>query len=195
MNLFIQVQATYTDQQWPERADLMSFDVGLHMGFLTSISKEEPSGLKRNEEGSVRERTSQTSKVRRSRESKLKKEKETKQDQTLGPIFESHDPELHADLTAVAKSALTWCKVFVTRQGCLGLGPNWLNIGDTVMVIHGAPVPYAFTPLETDLGRREGSIRAGMDKNQIKYNETVKALQNSGKKKLWKPLDAVIHNR
>jgi hypothetical protein len=64
MNLFIQVQATYTDQQWPERADLMSFDVGLHMGFLTSISKEEPSGLKRNEEGSVRERTSQTSQAR-----------------------------------------------------------------------------------------------------------------------------------
>jgi hypothetical protein len=113
----------------------------------------------------------------------------------LGPIFESHDPELHADLTAVAKSALTWCKVFVTRQGCLGLGPNWLNIGDTVMVIHGASVPYAFTPLETDLGRREGSIRAGMDKNQIKYNETVKVLQNSGKKKFWKSLDAVIHNR
>jgi hypothetical protein len=99
------------------------------------------------------------------------------QGKTLLSKLEPEDSGRYARLTALVHSRLAWRKVFITRQGLLGLGPSWLHRGDTIMFVHGARVPYAFSPLQTDIQRREKDIRDAKDKIQNKYNEITKTLQ------------------
>jgi hypothetical protein len=108
---------------------------------------------------------------------------------------EPQDLGRYVRLTALVQSRLAWRKIFITRQGLLGLGPSWLHRGDSVMFVHGARVPYAFTPLQTDLQRREKDIREALDINQIKCNEITKALQIEKKKNVFlHPIDNAVYS-
>jgi hypothetical protein len=45
----------------------------------------------------------------------------------------------------IVSSNMAWRKIFATETKLLGIGPEWLNKGDAVMLVHGAPVPFIFT--------------------------------------------------
>ena len=112
----------------------------------------------------------------------------------LSKLF-PQDPDRHATLAAQAQTKLAWRKLFITRRGFLGLGPSWLHRGDTIMLVRGAKVPYAFTPLPTDLQRREKGVREAMDDNQKKHNEIVKELPGGkGWSAYLHPIDNVVHS-
>lgn len=190
LDLFTKVQTFYSDQEWPEWSFPPYFDMGLHTGWLKGLAKEPAPA-----EGPMPQSTLQTSQDLQGQNSTRHNDKKAKQDKILGPEFEPHDLESHTRFTAVAKSALAWRKVFVTRQGHLGLGPSWLTTKNVVILVRGAHVPYAFTPLEVDLGRRERDIRAAIDKNQTKYNTTIVNLEGMKKKSIRKPLHTLVNNR
>lgn len=52
-----------------------------------------------------------------------------------------------------------WRRCFQTREGGLGLGPEWAKEGDVVMLIKGGYVPYIFTHVDEDLRRRAMRLR------------------------------------
>jgi hypothetical protein len=115
------------------------------------------------------------------------------QEETLLSKLELQDPARYASLTALVHKRLAWRKVFITRQGSFGSGPSWLHRGDSVMLVHGARVPYAFTPLQIDLQRREQDIREAMDNNHKKYNEIIKTLQIKEKNNAYlHPIDYAV---
>lgn len=47
--------------------------------------------------------------------------------------------------------ALCWQSLFSTSDGLIGMGPNWLRRGDSVMLIRGAIVPYIFRHVDDNL--------------------------------------------
>ncbi|KAF2035397.1 hypothetical protein EK21DRAFT_84468 [Setomelanomma holmii] len=210
MKLFTDLRRAFPDQHWPDWADPVRFDIDVHKTYLRELAKRSTSASEKNDQGARDAGRSDTEGSRsghsirkawkqglsESNKSKVRDEKRAEQEKTILSALKAQDPEGHARLNAMAKSSLAWRKVFITRQGYVGLGPSWLNTSDTIMLIDGAHVPYVFTSLGVDLGRRERDIRGAMDKNQSKYNETVQSLHGKEKKNPYlHPLDNVIHNR
>ncbi|KAF2729331.1 hypothetical protein EJ04DRAFT_527866 [Polyplosphaeria fusca] len=106
-------------------------------------------------------------------------------DYILDPPFRSPTTLNDIRFLDASRTTLLWHNIFVTRRGHLGLGPAWLTPGDTVMAVRGAPVLFAFCSAETELARRERDIRAAMDENEKKLQETS-VLRQGGKRKALK---------
>lgn len=53
-NLFMKVQAAYSDQQWPEWAVKTNLDMEFHRSFLQGLAKEQPPRLERNVDTSAK---------------------------------------------------------------------------------------------------------------------------------------------
>ncbi|ETS77148.1 hypothetical protein PFICI_11022 [Pestalotiopsis fici W106-1] len=67
-------------------------------------------------------------------------------------------------------------RLFITRGGCIGLGPNLLKEDDTVMLVPGFYVPYIFTSIDEHLRRkaerllgklRDIEAKGGSNKEQV----------------------------
>ena len=198
--LFAKVQAAYPDENWPTWADPLRFDMEVHKAFLRQLAESSNTGSGSSPasegQGGSSTRDANRPQSRKSvrmveknqtpaSRARAREERRDSQEKTLLSKLNPRDAEQYARLTALVHSRLTWQKVFITRHGFLGLGPSWLNRGDTVMFIQGARVPYAFSPLQADTQRREKDIREAMDDNQKRYNQIVKALQTKEKKNAY----------
>ncbi|KAH7414564.1 heterokaryon incompatibility protein-domain-containing protein [Phaeosphaeria sp. MPI-PUGE-AT-0046c] len=208
-SLFTKVKAAYPDENWPKWADPLQFDMEIHKSFLRQLAESSSTGS-----GSDPENVGQGGSTSDSSKSQLRhsvivsdkvqapasgaratENRRNSQEKALLSKLKLQDPARYARLTALVQSRLSWRKIFITRRGFLGMGPSWLHIGDTVMLVQGASAPYAFTPLHTDLHRREKDVRDAMDNNQKKYNEIVKTMQTEEKKNAYlHPIDNVVHS-
>jgi hypothetical protein len=207
VSLFATVQAAYPDENWPKWADPLQFDMEIHKDFLRQLSKRPRSTGCGSAPGNEGLDSSASASQPRGPAKALDKtqtlasrahvieEIRGAHEKTLLSKLEPQDSEQYASLTALAQTKLAWRKIFITRQGYVGLGPSWLHRGDAVMLVQGARVPYAFTPLQTDLQRREKDIREAMDDNQKKYNEIFKTLQvGKGRNAYLHPIDNVVYS-
>jgi hypothetical protein len=202
MSLFATVQATYPDEDWPEWADPVQFDMEIHKAFLRQLAQSPglstgsgSAPINEGHDGSASSaRVSDRTQTPVSRAPTIEEIRDA-QEKALLSKLSPQDPERHASLAAQAQTKLAWRKIFITCQGFLGLGPSWLHRGDTFMLVHGVKVPYAFTPLQIDLQRREKDVREAMDTNQKKYNEIAKTLQRgNGRNAYLHPIDNVVHS-
>jgi hypothetical protein len=206
LDLFEAVQSTFPAQPWPGWAKSpRNFDLNIHVQYLRELSREaqldpeREGGLTQTgaQDGAVQTHEPLSHKLRRVAQllegqdvkSTHPHKKKTK---LQGTLFEPRDPNIYAHLTKMAESALAWRKVFVTRRGYIGYGPKWLAGGETVMLVCGADVPYAFIPLEVDRRPREQDIRADLGANDEKYYQTKDALQTMGNKSVFMPLDGPL---
>ncbi|KAG9201543.1 hypothetical protein G6514_005550 [Epicoccum nigrum] len=200
ISLFAEVQAAYPDENWPKWADPLQFDMEIHRVFLRQLAgspRSIGSGSAPGNEGqggSARSAKASEKAQPRPSQPGTTEELRASQEKTLLSHLSPQDPERHASLAALAQTKLAWRKVFITRHGFLGLGPSWLHRGDSVMLVRGARVPYAFTPLLTDLQRREKDVREAVDGNQKKYNKIAKELQGGRGNAYLHPIDNVVHS-
>jgi hypothetical protein len=207
LSLFAKVQAAYPDENWPNWADPLQFDIEIHKAFLRQLAESPRSTESESVPGDEGQdgnasasqprssaRASDKTQTPASRTSAIEELRDA-QKKTLLSKLSPQDPERYASLAAQVQTKLAWRKIFITRQGFLGLGPSWLHRGDAVMLVRGARVPYAFTPLQTDLQRREKDVREAMDSNQKKYNEIAKTLRMEKRNNAYlHPIDNVVHN-
>ena len=194
IKLFVGLQETYRCYPWPSWAKLMTFDCLLHKEYLRSMSCKhtEPQDLHNFQHAHASEESQkQHPEKKKGKQSK----KGDKPKVSLGPEFEPANVESFAHLSATAQSALVWRKIFVTTKGDIGVGPKWLSTCDTVIVVAGAPVPYAFTPLRVDLSRREADIREAVDRNEVEYNKKLQDLGKRKKKSILRPIEGVKRKR
>ena len=202
LSLFATVRAAYPDENWPEWADPVQFDMEIHKAFLRQLAKSpSPSTgsgstpVHEGQHGSASSATASDKTQTPASKAGAIEELRDAQEKALLSKLSPQDPEQYASLAAQAQTKLAWRKVFITRGGFLGLGPSWLHRGDTIMLIRGAKVPYAFTPLQTDVQRREKDVREAMVSNQKKYNEIAKTLQaGKGRNAYLHPIDNVAHS-
>ena len=59
--------------------------------------------------------------------------------------------------------ALCWQSLFSTSAGLIGMGPNWLRRGDSVMLIQGAIVPYIFRHVDDNLKLQVEGLKKEME--------------------------------
>ena len=210
VSLFATVQTAYRDEHWPKWADPLQFDMEIHKAFLRQLAKyprvtgsrSAPGNEGQDDSASATNKPQPQSSTEASDKTQTSASKagaieelRDAQEKALLSKLSPQDPEQYASLAAQAQTKLAWRKVFITRGGFLGLGPSWLHRGDTIMLIRGAKVPYAFTPLPTDLQRREKDVREAMDNNQKKYNEIAKTLQaGKGRNAYLHPVNSVVHS-
>ncbi len=192
--LFEDIRKTYHRDPWPSWAELVSFDCLLHQDYLRNLSCEhaEPKALQHCADLHISKKPKKQG-AKQSIEQQPKKEE--KRDISLGQGFEPVDVESFAHFNETAKSTLTWRKIFVTTKGYIGIGPNWLSRDATVMLVAGAPVPYAFTPLRVDLRRREKDVRADIDVNDKEYNSRLQVLRRRKKQSILRPIKGIKRKR
>lgn len=210
LNLFEEVLVTFSCQPWPEWSRTSrKFDMDIHVEFLHEMSE-------------ARQLDTQTTGAQRSTRFEKATDEfydglqsierhmgyiESPEFPSLPPytpgtkhklqsrLFEPQDPDVHAHLTKLARSALAWRKVFFTIEGHIGYGPKWLVGGEPVLLVYGADIPYAFTLLEVDRRSRARQLRLELDENDQRYYETKMKLQTAKKPSIWEPLDVLWYGR
>jgi hypothetical protein len=187
IDMFERVKTIYSEEPWPPWAQIRSSDMrsqywNWHLENLQPDKKRLASSKKAKEN---------------------EKEKEAEEPSALGPEHAPNDPALHARFRAKAGAAIARRSVFITRRGWIGFGPEWLTEGDTVMLVCGAPVPFAFTKFRAELRRRERDLRAAMDDNENSYYEQVQKQPENResttpvrpKTQMLRPLEAMREKR
>lgn len=58
------------------------------------------------------------------------------------------DKHINAALAQELNTSASGRKLFITRQGLIGLGPSWMEPGDEVWVLSGGSVPFILRPLK-----------------------------------------------
>lgn len=203
LELFEEILANFPDQPWPEwsRAP-RKFDMDIHVKYLKGLSEIEqldaqPTGARKVIRLSAREAMMYHFHEYLENPdfpSFQPYTSETKNKPQSTP-FEPCDPDVHAHLTNLARSALAWRKVFVTGRGHIGHGPRWLVGGEVVVLVCGADVPYVLTPLKVDQQARARQLRLEIDENDQKYYATTMKLQKAERPSFWKPLNALWYER
>ncbi|KAF2033958.1 hypothetical protein EK21DRAFT_108375 [Setomelanomma holmii] len=74
-------------------------------------------------------------------------------------VNESDRHHLSKHLPWISKQGL-----FVTKEGYMGIGPNWLQAGDGVFLIPGGSTPYIFAHIDQVLQRQADRIRQRLSK-------------------------------
>ena len=210
LNLFEEVLVTFSCQPWPEWSRTSrKFDMDIHVEFLHEMSE-------------ARQLDTQTTGAQRSTRFERATDEfydglqsierymgyiESPEFPSLPPytpstkhklqsrLFEPQDPDVHAHLTKLARSALAWRKVFFTIEGHIGYGPKWLVGGEPVLLVYGADIPYAFTLLEVDRRSRARQLRLELEENDQRYYETNMKLQTAKKPSIWEQLDVLWYGR
>ncbi|CAN9468784.1 unnamed protein product [Alternaria alternata] len=210
LNLFEEVLVTFPGQPWPEWSRTSrKFDMDIHVEFLHEMSEArqldaQTTGAQRGTriERAINEFHDEMQSIELYMGYIERREFPSLPPYTPGTkhklqsrLFEPQDPDVHAHLTRLARSALAWRKVFFTIGGHIGYGPKWLVGGEPVLLVCGADVPYAFTLLEVDRRSRARQLRLELDENDQRYYETRMKLQTAKKPSIWEPLDALWYGR
>jgi hypothetical protein len=211
LDLFKEVLVTFPDQPWPKwsRAP-RKFDMDIHaeyMGELSGVGQLDfqPAGAGSEQIGAQGDATLtkaavdvvamlQMLGVMESADALLSYPPR-KGKKLLSTLFEPRDPDVHAHLTKLAKSAIAWRNIFVTGRGYIGHGPKWLVGGEAVTLVCGADVPYVFVPLEEDQRARARQLRLEIDANDEEYYATKMRLQTTKKPSVLRPMQALWHER
>jgi hypothetical protein len=98
----------------------------------------------------------------------------------LKDCFTAIDSTLEDQFRQQSRSNMTWRKLFLTRDGYIGLAPKWAEQGDTIMLVRGARVPYVFTSVKEELQAQERSIRDKLDSTENDYHTFIGEYNNGG---------------
>ncbi|CAI6339250.1 unnamed protein product [Periconia digitata] len=186
-----QIQKIYPASPWPDWSNARAFDLAIR----TSLARHFPNPDAFPAPGAAPDAQSTTTVQVLPGQSVPLGPLPNGEKCALGPDFCAADQQTYTRLSALADAERAWSAIFVTAQGRVGLGPTWLLRGDVVMVIGGAPVPFAFRALEKSREERLRGLEVDIEDNEMRYEEEAGNVRNVEGKWVPTPVDVVSRRR
>lgn len=184
MGAFDNLRAMYPNEPWPDWASPRSLDKELHIKHLREKAALNQETKPFSSHQSKQKKVNTVAAKSKQEESKPKRLEEDSR-------YTPRNPITHQRLSVSVFSTLEWRKIFITKRGLIGHGPEWLEGGETIMNVRSAGAPYAFIPRSVDQNQREQQLRRVLDKNDADYFKLVPKLGGKWGSLLWRPVEAV----